>query len=195
MYVGMDKIVRNSKMQTLKVKSIKAVGKKKFYDISVEDAEHYVLENGVVTHNTGGIYSADNIYIIGKQQDKDGSELMGWNFVINVDKSRFCKEKSKIFINVRHDKGMNRWSGLLDIALETGHVQKPSNGWYCSVVDGVAEDKKYRKVETDSKAFWSIILADPTFKQAVTDKFKVSNGNLIHEEAEPLEADDFEDED
>ncbi|MEG1299515.1 MAG: hypothetical protein RSC93_02235 [Erysipelotrichaceae bacterium] len=149
----------------------------------------------VVAGGTGGIYSADNIYIIGKQQDKDGSELMGWNFVINVDKSRFCKEKSKIFINVRHDKGMNRWSGLLDIALETGHVQKPSNGWYSRVIDGVAEDKKYRKVETDSKAFWSTILADPTFKQAVTDKFKVSNGNLIHEEAEPLEAEEFEDED
>lgn len=61
------------------------------------------------------------------------------------------------------------------------------------MIDGVVEDKKYRKVETDSKSFWGEILADESFKKAVADKFKVSNGNLIHDEAEPLEAEEFED--
>lgn len=41
----------------MKVKSIKPVGRKYVYDLSVNsdvyDEQQYVLENGVVTHNTG----------------------------------------------------------------------------------------------------------------------------------------------
>lgn len=41
----------------MKVRSIKSVGRKPVYDISIEtddyDKQQYVLENGVVTHNTG----------------------------------------------------------------------------------------------------------------------------------------------
>ena len=37
----------------MKIKTIKAIGKQPVYDLSVENVEHYVLENGVVTHNTG----------------------------------------------------------------------------------------------------------------------------------------------
>ena len=48
----------------MKIASVAPVGKKKVYDLSVEDVEHYVLENGIVTHNTGVYYSADNIFII-----------------------------------------------------------------------------------------------------------------------------------
>ena len=45
----------------MKIKSITAVGRKKVFDLSVKNDEHYILENGVVTHNTGSYYSADNI--------------------------------------------------------------------------------------------------------------------------------------
>lgn len=41
----------------MKVKSIKSVGRKPVYDLSVNsnnyDEQQYVLENGVITHNTG----------------------------------------------------------------------------------------------------------------------------------------------
>jgi len=41
----------------MKVKSINNVGRKPVYDLSVNsnnyDEQQYVLENGVVTHNTG----------------------------------------------------------------------------------------------------------------------------------------------
>lgn len=41
----------------MKIKSIKSVGRKPVYDLSVKDdnydKQQYVLENGVVTHNTG----------------------------------------------------------------------------------------------------------------------------------------------
>src|SRR6056300_2115850 len=42
----------------------------------------------IVGGGTGSYYSADNIFILGRQQDKDGKEVSGYNFIINVEKSR-----------------------------------------------------------------------------------------------------------
>ena len=69
----------------------------------------------VVGGGTGIYYSADNIWIIGRQQDKKGTEIQGYHFVINVEKSRYVKEKSKIPITVSWD-GLLSHSGLLDVA-------------------------------------------------------------------------------
>ena len=82
----------------------------------------------IVGGGTGSYYGADNIWILGRQQDKDDKEIKGYHFVINVEKSRYVREKAKIPITVSFDGGINKWSGLLDIALESGHVIKPSNG-------------------------------------------------------------------
>jgi RecA/RadA recombinase len=84
----------------------------------------------IVGGGTGIYYSADNIWIIGRRQNKTGTEVTGYDFIINVDKSRYVKEKSKIPISVSWDGGIDQYSGLLDVALASGHVFKPSNGWY-----------------------------------------------------------------
>ena len=60
----------------------------------------------IVSGGTGIYYSADNIYIIGRQQEKDGQDLVGYNFIINVEKSRYVREKSKIPVEVTFD-GVN----------------------------------------------------------------------------------------
>ena len=54
----------------------------------------------VVSGGTGIYYSADNIFIIGRRQQKTGTEVTGYEFVINVEKSRFVREKSKIPVEV-----------------------------------------------------------------------------------------------
>lgn len=176
------------KGKIMQIKSVTPVGKRKVYDISVKDAEHYVLENGVVTHNTGSYYSADNIFIIGRQQEKDGSEVVGYNFIINVEKSRYVKEKSKIPVTVTAKNGISRWSGLLDIALESGHVIKPTNGWYSKVntETGEIEDKKWRIKETDTKEFWNDILNDKTFKDFVEGKYRMSHNDIIQSDIDEV---------
>lgn len=83
-----------------------------------------LYSKSIVSGGTGVTYSADNIWIIGRQQEKDGDELIGWNFVINVEKSRYSKEKSKIPITVTYANGIDKWSGFLDNALESGHISK-----------------------------------------------------------------------
>ena len=134
----------------------------------------------VVGGGTGSYYSADNIFILGRQQEKDGTELVGYNFIINVEKSRYVREKSKIPVAVKFDGGISRWSGLLDMALESGHVIKPSNGWYAKVNKETGEvGEKYRLADTENKDFWLPILTDKTFKQWVKDSYQVSNGSII----------------
>ena len=164
----------------LVVKSIDIVGNLPVYDISVDEAEHYILENGVVTHNTGTYYSSDSIFIVGRQQEKDGTDLIGHNFVVNVEKSRFVREKTKIPITVKFDGGISKYTGLIDLALESGVVIKPSNGWYSRVFDtGEIEAKKWRLKESDCSEFWDPVLKNPNFRQWVIDNYKVSNANLF----------------
>jgi RecA/RadA recombinase len=140
----------------------------------------------IVGGGTGSYYSADNIFIIGRQQEKDGKELVGYDFIINVEKSRYVKEKSKIPITVSFDGGLSKWSGLLELALESGHVVKPSNGWYSKVniETGEVEEKKCREKDTDTKEFWSSILKDKTFSTFIENKYRVSSGSIIQEEVE-----------
>ena len=88
----------------------------------------------IVGGGTGLYYSADNIWIIGRQQEKKGTEIEGYHFVINVEKSRYVKEKSKIPITVTWDGGLLSHSGLLDVAIAGGYIKSPSSGWY-SIVD------------------------------------------------------------
>ena len=141
----------------------------------------------VVSGGTGSIYSSDTIWIIGRQQEKDGSELAGYNFVINVEKSRYVREKSKIPITVKFEGGISKWSGLLDIALESGHVVKPSNGWYSKVntVTGEIEDKKYRIKDTDSSEFWNSIILDKSFSAWIKQNYQVSHGALLANDTVP----------
>ena len=157
-------------------------------DIPMVVVNHTYKEIGmfpkdIVGGGTGSYYSADNIYILGRQQEKEGTEIVGYNFIINVEKSRYVKEKSKIPISVSFDGGISKYSGLLDIALESGHVVKPSNGWYSKVntETGEIEDKKYRLKEIDNATFWTDILADVKFKEFVRNKYAIAYGSIMGE--------------
>jgi RecA/RadA recombinase len=155
-------------------------------DIPMVVVNHTYKEIGlypkdIVGGGTGSYYSADNIFILGRQQEKDGTELTGYNFIINVEKSRYVKEKSKIPVSVSFDGGLSKWSGLLDIALESGHVIKPSNGWYqkVDVTTGEMDDKKYRIKDTDTKDFWMPILLSKSFNDFVKNKYSLAMGDMV----------------
>jgi len=100
-----------------------------------------------------------------------------------VEKSRYVKEKSKIPVNVSFDGGINRWSGLLDIALESGHVIKPSNGWYSKVdkETGEVEEKKYREKDTNSAEFWLSVLKQQSFRDYVEGKYRVAATEILQD--------------
>lgn len=151
-------------------------------DIPMVVVNHTYKEIGlfpkdIVSGGTGIYYSASNIFIIGRQQEKGTDGLTGYNFIINVEKSRYVREKSKIPVEVSFEGGISTWSGLIEVALESGHVVKPQNGWY----QKKNEEKKYRMNDTYTKEFWMPILSDETFRKWIETRYGISNSSLVSE--------------
>ena len=157
-------------------------------DIPIVVVNHTYKEIGmfpkdIVGGGTGSYYSADNIFIIGRQQEKEGTEIVGYNFIINVEKSRNVREKSKIPVCVLFEGGISKWSGLLENALESGHIIKPTNGWYSKVDKNTGEiGTKKRLSDTMSEEFWSDILLREDFNEFVRKKYEIAYGNIMGED-------------
>ncbi|MAE54723.1 MAG: recombinase RecA [Porticoccaceae bacterium] len=156
-------------------------------DIPLIAVNHTYMEIGlfpkaVVSGGTGIYYSADNIWILGRRQNKQGTEVTGYDFVINVEKSRYVKEKSKIPISVSWSGGVERYSGLLDVALAGNFVAKPSNGWYSRVDQSTGEflGTKVREKETLEEDFWKPIFEETNFAEYLKESFSIG-GNRSNE--------------
>ena len=146
-----------------------------------------LFPKAIVSGGTGIYYSADNIWILGRRQNKTGTEVTGYDFVINVEKSRFVKEKSKVPVSVSWDGGIETYSGLLDVALDGNYVAKPSNGWYCRVDRETGElvQPKVREKETLKKEFWDPIFESTDFKEYIVNKYQIGATQLV--ENNPLQ--------
>lgn len=162
-------------------------------DIPLVAVNHTYQEIGlfpkaIVSGGTGIYYSADNIWIIGRRQNKTGTEVTGYDFVINVEKSRMVKEKSKIPISVSWEGGVQKWSGLLDLGLSGNYVVKPSNGWYSKVnrETGEIEDSKVREKATLEASFWKPIFETTDFKDYLKQCYQIG-GNKVFEVDDVLE--------
>jgi RecA/RadA recombinase len=161
-------------------------------DIPLVVVNHTYKEIGlypreIVGGGTGIYYSADTIWILGRQQDKEGTEINGYHFIINVEKSRYVKEKSKIPITVSYEGGIKKWSGLLDLSVEGGYVAKPSNGWYQLVdrVTGELVGSKMRAADIeDNKDVWKQLLSTTDFATWIKHKYSLVSGSLSMDDGE-----------
>jgi RecA/RadA recombinase len=142
-----------------------------------------MFSKDVVSGGTGIYYSADNIWIIGRQQEKDDKTktIQGYHFIINVDKSRYVREKSKIPITVLYDQGINKWSGFLENALEAKIIGKPIAGRY-ERMDENGNFFGIRYKEDDIVAndeFWTEILKTTNLKDFIKEKYSAGGGSLL----------------
>jgi RecA/RadA recombinase len=134
-----------------------------------------LFPKAIVSGGTGIYYSSNEIWIIGRQQRKQGTEVSGYNFVINIEKSRRVKEKRKIPITVTWDGGIEKYSGLLELAMAGSYVVKPSNGWYQRVDTETGEltGQKYREKDTLSAEFWDPIFNETNFKDFIKGYYQI----------------------
>lgn len=165
-------------------------------DIPLLAINHTYQEMGlfpkaIVSGGTGIYYSADNIWILGRQQDKKGTEIQGYHFVINVEKSRFVKEKSKIPITVSWEGGVQKYSGLTEVGIAGGYVRKPSNGWYEAFDPKTGEllSGKVRMDATLQEDFWKPIMEKTDFKEFVKKQYSIGHQSLVSME-EIVESED-----
>lgn len=145
-------------------------------DIPMVAVNHTYKEIGmypkdIVGGGTGAYYSADNIWIVGRNNEKDkpkDGELIGYSFNIKVEKSRYVRENSRIPIVVTFDGWINKYSGLWDIALEGGFIKEVTQGFY-----SCGSDKKFRKAQllADTE-LWDSFLDSPDFQAYIEKRYK-----------------------
>jgi len=160
----------------LKIKDIPLIGVNHTYK------EQALYPKDIVSGGTGPMYSADNVWIIGRQQDKQGTEIQGYHFVIKVEKSRFVREGSKIPISVSWEGGIQRCSGLTEVAMDLGYVIKPKSGWYQAIdpVTGNPIEPKVRYKDTLTNEFWKPFLDNAKFRDSVRDRFSLESNHMIN---------------
>ena len=171
-------------------------------DIPLIAVNHTYKEIGlfpkdVVSGGTGIYYSADAIWIIGRQQDKVGTEIQGYHFIINIEKSRHVKEKSKIPISVSWEGGIVKWSGLMEIAEKGGYLNKPKVGWYEAINPATGEvisEKLMRAKEVvDNSEFWLKMFKETDFTTYIKNSFTIgASGGIMRENDPVVEMEDDE---
>ena len=101
-------------LKKLKVKSVTELNSTRVHDLTVEDVQHYISDNGVINHNTGPEYAASIILFLAKAKLKeggDGKEQTGIVVTAKPNKNRFAKPRP-IKFHISFNKGMNPYVGL-----------------------------------------------------------------------------------
>jgi len=162
-------------------------------DIPLVAVNHTYKEIGlypkdIVSGGTGAYYSADAIWIIGRQQEKEGKDIAGYHFIINIEKSRHVREKSKIPVTVTFEGGISKWSGLMDVAEAGGYIVKPKMGWYEAVDPKTGEvlcDKMMRAKEiVDNKEFWLMMFEKTDLATYIKEKYTMASKTLIDDDSQ-----------
>lgn len=65
-------------------------------------------------------YAASTIVFLSKSKDKDGTEVIGNIIKCKLEKSRFTKEQSMVETKLSFSKGLDKYYGLSDLAIEAG---------------------------------------------------------------------------
>lgn len=125
-------------------------------------------------------YAASSIVFLSKSQDKDGTEVVGNIIKCKLEKSRFTREKSMVETKLSFTKGLDRYHGLTDLAIEAG-IWK-SQGGRIEVHDG---RKVFGKnIATNPSQFFT----EDILKQLDTYcKKKYNYGEEVEETSDELE--------
>lgn len=138
----------------LKVKKITSITNnqepKKVYDFTVKDASHYIINGGIVSHNSGPIFAASMVIGMKKgklKEDESGKKtttVQGIRSMIHILKSRYSKPFERAEINIPYDSGLDPYSGLIDFFEARGVFVKDGNKLSYTAKDGTIT-KEFRK--------------------------------------------------
>jgi RecA/RadA recombinase len=128
---------------------------------------------------TAMTFMPNTVFFFSKAQDKNPStgEIEGWYYTLTVDKSRFVREKTKFKFHVDYEEGIDKYSSLLELAIEAKMINKMPAGWY-QMIDletGEIDEKKIREKDIP-KSFFDQLLKNNVFKKFVRNEFKLVPG-------------------
>lgn len=130
-----------------------------------------------------GFLSSNQLWFITRSQVKEegDKEIRGWKFTVGIMKGRFVREKAKFPVTVLYEGGIDRWSGMLEIARFLGYVELVSGSWYQRTAKGgfdQTKEKKLRKGDLGDD-FWYPLLENPQFVDDVNSMFGISQGEIM----------------
>lgn len=152
-----------------------SIGMKNIYMIVINHTyktlEMYARE--VVGGGTGTEYNSNGIWIIGAEKNTEGEgkdkELLGFDFKIKVEKSRFVKQDKRIPITVSFESGIDQWSGILAMAQDMGYVvKKPTKPLTWAFAN--APDKTWKLSDMDD-SFYTHLMENTDFPLAVQKEY------------------------
>lgn len=138
----------------------------------------------IVSGGSGPYLSADNVWVIGRAQEKEGKDVVGYQFKIRIDKSRQVAEKSTFPFTVTFEHGIHKWSGLFELAWDLGYIQQPKLGWYSRIFPDREDEKKWRKKETNSSDFWMPLIEETSFLGDVYKKYSLESTSMVDDATE-----------
>lgn len=121
----------------------------------------------IIGGGTSLMYSCNTAIIISRSQEKDGAELIGYNFNMVIEKSRFVKEKRRIPLTVRYDESIDETSGMMDMMKNGGFIIS-TGGWYATKDE---PDTKFRQKDAGDRI--RKIAASEEFKEYVRRTYKL----------------------
>ena len=149
------------------------------------DSQEFIPKT-IIGGGTGMEYFPNNTWLITKSQVKtaDKKTFLGSIFTVNVHKGRLTREKSQFKIRVLFDKGIDKYSALVDIAYNLGFIEKTKIGRKTAYYPIGKEELTMTEEDTSCREFWDDILSDQKFKDAVYDRYSL--GSLTPIEDRPI---------
>lgn len=138
----------------------------------------------IMSGGTAPMLAADQVWFMSRSNEKEGAGdakvLTGYNFTIKIEKSRTVREGSRIPITVKFEGGVQRYSGLLDIAIEMGFVTKEKDGRSTGYSrTGLDKTKVWSAEDAMTEAFWKDIIERTNFDEELGKRYKIASDKLV----------------
>ena len=155
----------------------------------VTNHTYSIINSYVPTKQMGGgdglRYAASTVVYLSKKKDKDASgETIGSIIHCNLYKGRFTKENQVIDVRLNYDNGVEKYYGLVDLALEAGIFTK--NSTRIVFPDGSSAFEKHI-YSNPEKYFTPEVLKK--LDEAAAKKFKYGMGESVEESIEEIDTD------
>jgi hypothetical protein len=131
------------------------------HDIEVAEDHHYLIGEGIVSHNSAQIFSSDIVVSMNKRKLKEDeagnktTEVLGIRSKIRCVKTRYSKPFEDVEVVIPYATGIDPYSGMFDLCEQRKVIVKDGNRYRYVSLDGV-EHKLYRK-NMDANFFDMII--------------------------------------
>lgn len=133
--------------------------------------------------------SSSILMLTSKAKEKEDGDVTGALVRAKTKKSRFAVEETKFQLLISHTGGFDPWYGLLEDAIEMGHVL--NNGiYYRRKIDGESA-KAWRRKEIlapeTSKSFWMPIFKDGQFVNDMEAKYSFKDRGFMDDDWEKID--------